>query len=315
MKNDSSLKKNDVISENRTEFSEILSKWLKKTFGRGASKKIQENLLVGRFVADQALTGHVSIDTLMLMIVTWKEPFINEVIKPLSQIRSNKNNYNFIQELELHANYLKSEIQKISKKSNDSIDIVLHSETNGSATLAEFKNIFLNLSNVINQVILSDNSNKNPGDELRVFSGKVLFHENISISKSSEEHALLLKIYQGCDGYFNDIFSNQLIVAGNADAVSIYDENINVRHIGNGTIFWNEEQRRSVVGRSVWQMPAPKDYLGLVYNALASSVGSGMPNLNVMGFRVGANEVYYDRMVFPFPRSGLVVAVPRHSKR
>lgn len=299
-------------------FGGILAAWLRTTFGRGASKKIQQSLNVSRYVADQALAGHVSIDTLITMISVWKEPFVTGVIREIASFSSLDNDIvSKFRNLEIQIANLKLKIEDLYFEMEKS-GVYNFSEYNTDykelrESFSSFFKIIDRISDKINPIF--HNKSNSVIDDLRVFSGKVLMHEEFNVDKACEIHLNLLKIYNESDGYFNESFSNYLMTLKDCDAVSIYDEDAKVRRIGSGTIFWTEEQRRTVIGKSVCEIPAPKDYTGLVYNAITSSVKQSTPKLHLIGFRAGDKEAFYDRMIFSFPRSSLVVAVPLHSRR
>jgi len=147
-------------------------------------------------------------------------------------------------------------------------------------------------------------------EDLKVFCGRLERHEVLGAEAADDRHAQLMETWQQCDGELTFGFLDQLAALGLSHLVSIYDHAIKVRHIGDGTVFWTEEQRRAVIGREIFELAAPPDYTRLTHEALVDATQTGEVTHRLVTFNSGVHRVTYKRAAFWFPRSGLVVGSP-----
>lgn len=147
-------------------------------------------------------------------------------------------------------------------------------------------------------------------EDLKVFCGRIERHEVLSADAADDRHARLMETWRHCDGELTFGFLDQLADLGLSHLVSIYDHAIKVRHIGDGTVFWTEEQRRAVIGREIFELAAPPEYTRLTHEALADATRTGEVTHRLVTFNSGVHRVTYKRAAFWFPRSGLVVGSP-----
>jgi transcriptional regulator with XRE-family HTH domain len=147
-------------------------------------------------------------------------------------------------------------------------------------------------------------------EDLKVFCGRIERHEVLGADAADDRHARLMETWRHCDGELTFGFLDQLADLGLSHLVSIYDHDIKVRHIGDGTVFWTEEQRRAVIGREIFELAAPPEYTRLTHDALVDATQTGAVTHRLVTFNSGVHRVTYKRAAFWFPRSGLVVGSP-----
>ena len=147
-------------------------------------------------------------------------------------------------------------------------------------------------------------------EDLKVFCGQIVRHETLSADAADERHAQLMETWRHCNGELTFGFLDHLADLGLSQLVSIYDGAIKVRHIGDGTVFWTEEQRRAVIGRELFELAAPPEYTRLTHDALVDATRTGQVTHRLVTFNSGVHRVTYKRAAFWFPRSGLVVGSP-----
>lgn len=147
-------------------------------------------------------------------------------------------------------------------------------------------------------------------EDLKVFCGRIERHETLGADAADERHAQLMETWHHCNGELTFGFLDHLADLGLSELVSIYDGAIKVRHIGDGTVFWTEEQRRAVIGRELFELAAPPEYTRLTHDALVDATRTGQVSHRLVTFNSGVHRVTYKRAAFWFPRSGLVVGSP-----
>ncbi|GGF22868.1 hypothetical protein GCM10011611_31180 [Aliidongia dinghuensis] len=147
-------------------------------------------------------------------------------------------------------------------------------------------------------------------DDLKVFSGRLEQHEELGDDAADPRHAQLIETWRQCDGELTTGFLDHLAALGLSELTSIYDDGIKVRHIGDGTVFWTEAQRRAVIGRELFELAAPPEYTRLTHDALVDATRTGQVTLRLVTFNSGIHCVTYKRAAFWFPRSRLVVGSP-----
>ena len=147
-------------------------------------------------------------------------------------------------------------------------------------------------------------------EALKVFCGRIERHEVLPADAADHRHAQLMQTWHQCDGELTTGFLNHLADLGLSKHVSIYDGAIKVRHIGDQTVFWTEEQRRAVIGREIFELAAPLEYTRLTHAALADAVQTGAVTHRLVSFNTDDRQATYKRAAFWFPRSGLVLGSP-----
>src|SRR5579859_1358378 len=147
-------------------------------------------------------------------------------------------------------------------------------------------------------------------DDLKVFSGRIERHEVLSGDAADPRHIALMETWRRCGGELTSGFLDHLADLGLSKQVSIYDDAIKVRHIGDQTVFWTEEQRRAVIGREIFELAAPLEYTRLTHDALLDATRTGEVTYRLVSFNTGTLQATYKRAAFWFPRSGLVVGSP-----
>lgn len=147
-------------------------------------------------------------------------------------------------------------------------------------------------------------------EDLKVFCGRIERHEALGADAADDRHAQLMETWRHCNGELTFGFLDHLADLGLSQLVSIYDSAIKVRHIGDGTVFWTEEQRRAVIGREIFELAAPPEYTRLAHEALVDATRTGQVTHRLVTFDSGVHRVTYKRAAFWFPRSGLVVGSP-----
>jgi transcriptional regulator with XRE-family HTH domain len=147
-------------------------------------------------------------------------------------------------------------------------------------------------------------------EDLKVFCGRIEQHEVLTDDTADARHAQLIETWRRCDGELTPGFLDQMEALGLSRLVSIYDSAIKVRHIGDGTVFWTEEQRRAVIGRELFELAAPPEYTRLTHEALVDATHTGTVTHRLVTFDSGVHRVTYKRAAFWFPRSGLIVGSP-----
>jgi transcriptional regulator with XRE-family HTH domain len=147
-------------------------------------------------------------------------------------------------------------------------------------------------------------------EDLKVFCGRIERHEVLNADAADPRHARLMETWRQCDGELTDGFLDHIAHLGLSKHVSIYDGAIKVRHIGDQTVFWTEEQRRAVIGREIFELAAPLEYTKLTHAALVDATRTGEVTQRLISFNTGARQATYKRAAFWFPRSGLVIGSP-----
>jgi transcriptional regulator with XRE-family HTH domain len=147
-------------------------------------------------------------------------------------------------------------------------------------------------------------------EDLKVFSGRIEQHRVLGGDAADHRHIQLMETWRQCDGELTSGFLDHLAELGLSKHVSIYDGAIKVRHIGNQTIFWTEEQRRAVIGREIFELAAPLEYTRLTHEALLDATRTGEVTHRLVSFNTGSRHATYKRAAFWFPRSGLIVGSP-----
>jgi transcriptional regulator with XRE-family HTH domain len=147
-------------------------------------------------------------------------------------------------------------------------------------------------------------------EDLKVFCGRIERHEVLTDDAADPRHAQLVETWRRCGGELTFGFLDQMEALGLSHLTSIYDSAVKVRHIGDGTVFWTEEQRRAVIGREIFELAAPPEYTRLAHEALLDATRSGAVTHRLVTFNSGIHRVTYKRAAFWFPRSGLIVGSP-----
>ena len=147
-------------------------------------------------------------------------------------------------------------------------------------------------------------------EDLKVFCGRIERHEVLNAEAADPRHARLMETWHQCDGELTTGFLDHIAHLGLSKHVSIYDDAIKVRHIGDQTVFWTEEQRRAVIGREIFELAAPLEYTRLTHAALVDATRTGEVTQRLISFNTGARQATYKRAAFWFPRSGLVIGSP-----
>lgn len=286
-----------------------INQWIFRTFGVESSLKLQKSLNINWYEADQILKGNIDFNSFIVMLIFWGEPFFNYIFQSILNKEEGSNFINLISSLETDVDGVMQCIDKINQiKLNNEIENFSYDDDISNLLLSFSKIFYRYFPNPTYQAL------SKPDNDINIFSGRVLNYEEISLDSISEPHSKMLKIYQNCNGYLTEDFTNQVILSGIAQGVSIYDLDLKVRSIGEGTLFWTDEQRKNMKGRSILELPAPKDYLNLTFESLSLAVKQKKPKLHLIGFSVSDTEAFYDRIIFTFPHSGLVVASP-HPRR
>lgn len=147
-------------------------------------------------------------------------------------------------------------------------------------------------------------------EDLKVFCGRIERHEVLNGDAADPRHARLMETWHQCDGELTSGFLDHVADLGLSKHVSIYDSAIKVRHIGDQTVFWTEEQRRAVIGREIFELAAPLEYTRLTHEALVDATQTGEVTHRLVSFNTGTRQATYKRAAFWFPRSGLVIGSP-----
>lgn len=146
--------------------------------------------------------------------------------------------------------------------------------------------------------------------ELMALCGRLELHEPISIEACDPRHAQLLEAWGSSGGEMTPGFIALMDRLGLAELASVYTLDVKVQRIGAGTLFWTEEQRKAVIGKSIFEMPAAPSFTRAVYDRLVDTVARKHPNNTLLTFDTGVTRATWKRMAFAFPLSGCIVGSP-----
>lgn len=146
--------------------------------------------------------------------------------------------------------------------------------------------------------------------ELMALCGRLEQHQDIPLDAADPRHAQLMEVWRSCGGVLTTGFVSLLDDLGLADLVSVYTPDIKIRQIGTGTLFWTDEQRKSVIGKSIFEMPTSADLARAVFDRLSVSVATRQPTNTLLQYSTGLVCATWKRMSFPFDISGCVIGSP-----
>lgn len=292
--------------------NERLSHWLKGHYRRDAAKRLQCDFGIGQRAAEYALAGEISAPLFRRILAGFGAPLADFLFKP-----AHRTGADFLDIA--HDTHLAASASVVSLGSAFGMDVSAGGIRRGGdihPPAGYLSGRDARLGAMCGDGVRDDGARATPSGtrigraarELMAFSGRLELHEPIGLDAADSRHAQLLAVWRNCGGELTSGFIALMDELGLAELASVYTPEIKVQRIGTGTLFWTEDQRRAVIGKSIFEIPASPPFVRAVFDRLTETVERRQPTNTLLTFDTGICRATWKRMAFPF--TGCIIGSP-----